>query len=144
MGLTWAFAWSLVGTIPRWILGYNPDAPFPIILGVLGFIGGIAFSGVLMLAERRHRLDQVTLRRFAGWGAVGGLVLSGVFAKIASLSAANLLLVAPTLAAACAVCASGSLAVARRAEKLSLSGGDQIGERHLRDSGQRAIDTGRE
>lgn len=116
MGFTWAVAWGIVGTLPRLVLGFNPDAPFPIIFGVLGFVAGIAFSVLVMVTERRRSLDQISLPRFAGWGAVGGLVLSGVFAKLASLAWTDIAMIAPTFAAACAVCASGSLALARRAE----------------------------
>ncbi|HZI42091.1 MAG TPA: hypothetical protein VFD67_10325 [Gemmatimonadaceae bacterium] len=115
MGFIWGAAWSAVGLIPRWLLGFNPDAPFPIIFGVLGFIAGVTFSGLLALTEGRRSFDQMSLPRFAGWGAVGGLLLSAVFAKAASLGWGDVLAVAPTFALASAVCASGSLAVARRA-----------------------------
>jgi hypothetical protein len=120
MGFTWALAWSAVGTVPRWVLGFNPDAPFPLIFGVLGFIGGVTFSGLLVLIEGRRRFDQMSLRRFAGWGAIGGLLLSALFAKLASLGWKDVLAIAPTFAAACAVCASGSLALARRAVRREL------------------------
>jgi hypothetical protein len=124
MGLTWAVAWSLVGTIPRWLFGFNPDAPFPIIFGILGFIGGIIFSGVLVLTEGRRSFDQMSLRRFAAWGAVGGVLLSAVFTRIASLGVTDVLAIVPTFAIASAVCASGSLALARRAKMLELSDGE--------------------
>jgi hypothetical protein len=115
MGVVWGVAWSAVGLVPRWILGFNPDAPFPIIFGVLGFVAGATFSGILVLTEGRRRFDQMSLPRFAGWGAVGGLLLSAVFAKAASLGAGDVMAIAPTFAIASAVCASGSLALARRA-----------------------------
>jgi hypothetical protein len=120
MGFIWGAVWSAVGLIPRWLLGFNADAPFPLILGVLGFIAGVTFSSILALTEGRRRFDQLSLPRFAGWGAVGGLVLSGVFAKAASLEWADVLAIAPTFAIACAVCASGSLILARRAAQLEL------------------------
>jgi len=124
MGFTWAVAWSLVGTIPRWLFGFNPDAPFPIIFGILGFIAGIIFSGVLVLTEGRRSFDQMSLRRFAAWGAVGGVLLSAVFTRIASLGVTDVLAIVPTFAIASAVCASGSLALARRAKMLELSDGE--------------------
>ena len=122
MGFAWAVAWSAAGLVPRWMLGFNPDAPFPIIFGVLGFIAGVTFSGLLVLAERRRGFDRMSLPRFAGWGAVGGLLLSAAFAKAASLEWMDVLAIAPTFAAASAICASGTLAVARRAVKRELSG----------------------
>jgi hypothetical protein len=116
MGFTWAAAWSIAGLIPRWVFGFNTDVPFPLVFGVLGFVAGVTFSGLLMLTERRRRFDQMTLSRFAAWGAVGGLLLSALFSKAASLGWGDVLAVAPTLAVASAICASGSLALARRGE----------------------------
>jgi hypothetical protein len=121
MGLTWAVAWSAAGLVPRWVLGFNPDAPFPIIFGVLGFIAGVIFSGLLVMSAGRRRFDQMSLPRFAGWGAAGGILLSVVFAKAASLAWGDVLVIVPTLALASAACASGSLAVARRAVHRELS-----------------------
>ena len=115
MGLIWAVAWGAAGMVPRWILGINADVPFPLVFGVLGFIAGVMFSGVLVLTEGRRRFDQMSLPRFAGWGAVGGILLAALFAKAASLGWGDVLAVAPTFALASAICASGSLAVARRA-----------------------------
>jgi hypothetical protein len=120
MGFTWAIAWSAAGMVPRWVLGFRPDAPFPLIFGVLGFFAGVTFSGLLVLTEGRRRFDQMSLRRFAGWGAIGGLLLAAFFAKAASLGRGDVLLIAPTFALACAACASGSLALARRSERREL------------------------
>jgi hypothetical protein len=103
-------------------LGFNPDAPFPIVFGVLGFFAGVTFAGLLALTDGRRRFDQLSLRRFAGWGALGGLLLSGLFATAASLGWTNLLMIAPTFALASAVCASGSLALARRAVRENVTG----------------------
>lgn len=115
MGVVWAIAWGLVGGVPRWVFGVNTDAPLGLIFAVLGFIAGVTFSAVLVATEGRRRFDQMSLPRFAGWGAVGGFLLSGVFAKMASLDLRDILAIAPTFAAASAICASGSLALARRA-----------------------------
>lgn len=123
IGLAWGAAWGAAGGIPRWLFGFNTDAPFPIIFGVLGFIGGVVFFAVLALAERRRTFDQLSLPRFAAWGALGGLLLSAIFTRIASLGATDVLMIAPTFMAACAACASGSLALARRGERLALPDG---------------------
>ena len=131
MGLTWALAWSAVGALPRWVFGIGADAPFPLIFGVLGFVAGVAFSIVVAAAERRRTFDQMSLPRFAAWGALGGFTLSAIFARFASLGLGDVLLVAPTLAIASSVCAAGSLALARRATRRELSGGQD--ERLLSD-----------
>jgi len=120
MGVGWGIAWSAAGSIPRWVFGFNTDVPFPIVFGVLGFLAGVIFSAVLVLAEGRRSFNQLSLPRFATWGAVGGVLLSAIFARMASLSGADVLAIAPTFAVACAACACGSLALARRAERREL------------------------
>jgi hypothetical protein len=120
MGVTWAAAWFAVGGVPRWVFGVDTDAPLPLVFGLFGLIAGVVFSAVLALTEGRRRFDQMSLPRFAGLGAMGGLLFSAVFAKAASLGWGDVLALAPTLAVASAVCASGSLAVARRAVRREL------------------------
>jgi len=115
MGVTWAAVWSAVGLVPRWVFGVITDAPIPLIFGVLGFLSGVIFSGVLVLTEGRRRFDQMSLPRFAAWGATGGLLLSAIFAKAASLGWGDVLAIVPTFTIASAVCASASLGLARRA-----------------------------
>ena len=120
VGFTWAAAWFAVGFVPRWVFGINADLPFPLLFGALGFIAGVIFSGLLVLTEGRRKLDQISLPRFAGWGAVGGLLLSALFVRGASLGWGEVLAISTTFSIACAVSASGSLAVARRAVRREL------------------------
>ena len=115
MGLTWGAAWGAAGTVLAVVTRFKADAPFPLIFAVLGFIAGVIFSAILALTEGGRGFDQMSLPRFAVWGATGGLLLSAVFAKAASLGWGDVLVIAPTFAVACAACASGSLALARRA-----------------------------
>lgn len=125
MGLLWAAAWGAAGSVPRWLFGFHTDAPLPLIFGLLGFIAGITFFGVVALIERRRTFDQLSLPRFASWGAIGGLLLSALFTRMASLSAADALMIAPTFAIVSAVCAAASLALAKRAPKHELTDGNQ-------------------
>ena len=128
MGLTWAVAGGAAGTIIN--LGFlvrtgsRPDAPFPIMLGAFGFVAGVAFSGVLMLVEGRRRFDQMSLSRFAAWGAAVGFALSATFFLAVSRGDAAFLryfvVVGPVVAVAAAGCAAGSLALARRAQDREL------------------------
>ena len=120
MGFTWAAAWFVAGLVPRWLFGFNTDVPFPLVFGVLGFIAGVTFSGLLVLTERRRTFDQMTLPRFAAWGAVGGVLLSAIFTRAASLGFGEALAITPTFALACAASAAGSLALARRAVRREL------------------------
>jgi len=120
MGLTWAIAWFGAGIILLLVVGFGAaDVPFPILFGVFGFLAGVTFSGVLGIVEGRRRFDQMSLPRFAGWGAVGGLLLSGILAWAAGLGGEYLVL-GPVFALSGAACAAGSLALARRAEKPDL------------------------
>jgi hypothetical protein len=120
MGFTWGVAWAAAGTVLTMVTRFQADAPFALVFGVLGFIAGIIFSALLALIEGGRPLDQMSLPRFAGWGAMGGLLLSAFFARAASLDWGDVLTVTPTFALACAVCASGSLAIARRAVRRDL------------------------
>jgi hypothetical protein len=86
MGLTWAIGWAIAGlligaasvVLPG--LPWNAffevfDAPLPA-LAVPGFIAGVSFSTVLGVAGRRRSFDELSLPRFAAWGAAGGLLLT--------------------------------------------------------------------
>jgi peptidoglycan/LPS O-acetylase OafA/YrhL len=140
MGFTWAAALAAVGSVPRWVFGVNTDAPIPLVFGVFGFIAGVTFSALLVLTKGRRTFDQMSIRRFAGLGATGGLLLSALWANAVSLSWGEVLAIAPTFALACAVCASGSLALARRAVRRELpdSRGD-IAEAELPDREKRNL-----
>lgn len=140
MGFTWAAAWASVGFVPHWVLGFFSDLPFPILFAGLGFIAGVTFSGILMLTEGRRRFDQMSLPRFAAWGAVGGLLLSALFVRGMSYGLAEVLALNATFAFASAVCASGSLAVARRAVRRELPGSSEdVGEAGLTEQEKRDL-----
>lgn len=86
MGLTWAAGWALAGVligVTSMLLPGLPwdsfvevfDAPLPA-LAIPGFFGGVFFSAVLGIAGRRRRFRELSLPRFAAWGAVGGVLLT--------------------------------------------------------------------
>ena len=126
MGLSWGFAWFAAGMVLLFIIGPDAaDVPFPLGFGMFGFLAGTMFSGVLGLIEGRRRFDQMSLPRFAGWGAVGGFLLSAVFVSLVALAEDpaflwNLTILGPVFATAGAGCAAGTLALARKAEDPSL------------------------
>ena len=119
MGLTWGAAWSVAGFVLARVPGFSSDLPFAILFAGLGFVSGIMFSGILTAIESGRGQDRLSLPRCAGWGAAGGVLLSGMFAAAAALGGRSawgeLLLFGPALTIAGAVSAAGSLAVARRA-----------------------------
>jgi hypothetical protein len=140
MGLTWAAVWFAAGSVPRWVFGINTDAPLPLVFGLFGLIAGVVFSVVLALTEGRRSFDQMSLPRFAGWGAMSGLLLSALLAKAGSLGWGDVLALAPTLAVASAVSAAGSLAMARRAARQALpDNGGNTAEAELNEHEKRKL-----
>lgn len=137
MGLVWGGAWFAAGMAMMVGLlvttgSTGADVPYPLGFGMLGFFAGVTFSGLLGFLEGRRTFDQMSLPRFAGWGGVGGALFSLVFVSLAALSEGpsffgNLLVLGPVFAAAGAGCASGTLALARRARDHQLpdSGRDE-------------------
>jgi len=144
MGLTWGATWFGAGILLARVPGLDSDLPFALLFAPLGFVSGIIFSGVLVAIEGRRRFDRMSLSRFAGWGAVSGLLLSGIFVVGAALRGGavwgEFLLFGPALATASAVCAAGSLAMARRAESRALPGpSDDSAEAELSEDEKREL-----
>ena len=133
-GMTWAFAWFGAGMamlVTSLLLtgSTGADVPYPIGFGAIGFVAGVAFSGVLSLTEGRRRFDQMSLGRFAGWGAAGGCLLAAALAgTITALEGAvfldNFLVLGTVFGIAGAASAGGSLLLARRAEEGLLAEAD--------------------
>jgi multisubunit Na+/H+ antiporter MnhB subunit len=137
MGLTWAVTWAvggvLIGVASRVLPGLPWDrffevfdAPLPA-LAIPGFLGGVIFSVVLGIAGRRRGFEELSLRRFAVWGAVGGLLLSLVPAALVLLGLATpgpssgglwelTAMISVPLILLSTVSACGSLMVARAAD----------------------------
>jgi hypothetical protein len=117
-GLTWAAAWFAAGFLVARVPGFFSDLPFAIMFAPFGFVTGIVFSAILIVLEHRRRLDRLSPWIFAAWGAASGLLLAAFFAALRAQSFGREFLVfAPLLALASAICAAGSVAVTRRAER---------------------------
>ncbi|MFC1639354.1 hypothetical protein ACFL3B_01165 [Gemmatimonadota bacterium] len=140
MGLTWGFTWFAAGMVM--MLGSllvtgstGADVPYPLGFGALGFLAGVTFSGILVIGEGRRSFDQMSLPRFAAWGAMGGLLFSVIFVVAAAAIAEgaaflqNLVFLGPLFAGIGAVSASGLLALARRAQNRELlEAGSEVAE----------------
>jgi hypothetical protein len=87
----------------------------PVRFAILGFLSGVTFSGFLKLVAGRRRFEQMSLGRLGGWGAAGGLLLSGLLWMTAGPGGESLMLF-PVLALAGGASAAGTLALARKAE----------------------------
>jgi hypothetical protein len=83
-------------------------ARFSVAVAGLGLLGGLGFSAVLSLTEGRRRFDQMSIARFAMWGALGGAIMSLSLGEGPGLTFGFFALLG-------AGSAAGSLALARRA-----------------------------
>ena len=146
VGLTWAAAWAIVGLLIGvasnlmpglpWNLLFDVfDAPLPA-LAIPGFLGGVFFSVVLGIVERHRSLAELSLPRFIAWGAVGGLLLSLLPAALVVVGLASIAdggaglwqltaVIAGPLTLLSAASASGSLLLARSAERRELHRGTE-------------------
>ena len=128
-GLTWAVGWAgvtialnLLGGIPLQFLGRIALSG-----AVWGFIAGGAFAVILSVAERRHTLEDLSLRRVALWGGIGGsLVFLSVSPFLIPLGVpfSGILVPIVTNSLIGAGFASGSVALARQGDARLPRGGD--------------------
>lgn len=124
MGLTWALAWGIVGgglmeavVDPR---GEILDM-WPQTLAIPGLITGMLFAGMLALMPGRRRIDDLSMRRVALWGATAGAALAALALAAGALPAVPLLLRAGVIVlpmvGLSAASAAGTLLIARRAAR---------------------------
>lgn len=139
MGLIWAVTWFGAGLILLLVVGVGAaDVPFPLFFGLLGFLAGVTFSGILGIAERRRTFSQMSLPRFAAWGGVGGFLLSVVMAI--ALGGDSFPVLGAIFALSGAGCAAGSLALARRAtDRAVLDAGADVSEARLTEDRARRL-----
>jgi hypothetical protein len=127
-GLTWALAWAVVGGgLMEGI--FDPHGEildmWPQTLAIPGFFFGLGFSVLLAVAGRRRRFEELSLARFAAWGAGTGAVLGGIALAIGALPGIVPLwlraavIVAPVTILS-TISSTGSLALARFASRREL------------------------
>ncbi len=119
MGLIWGAFWAIVGGfIMEGIIDPRGEIVdmWPQVLGIVGFMGGVIFSGAISLLAGRRGLNEFSFREFAGLGAVTG-VLQGVVAML--MVGAPLLFLAVTTGVS-ALVAAGTLGVVRAAGRKPL------------------------
>ena len=122
MGLFWGLGGAAIGGLielldnlgVRWHWIDRIDMWIPL-FAIPGFFGGIAFSLVLGIAGHDRKLEEMSLPRFALWGALGGLLLGGLALTLGMILDPTLVLLVPALFGAAA--ASGTLLIARAAKR---------------------------
>jgi hypothetical protein len=77
MGLTWAVIWAPIGILIGMIVDPDGsmDEPWIAVGTFPGFLAGVLFSIVLGTAAARRKLEELSVRKVAAWGAVAGLVI---------------------------------------------------------------------
>ena len=127
-GLTWAAAWIGLGAGLGALAGFPLGSLFRLALSnsVGGFIAGASFALILSLAERKRTLEDLSLKRVAMWGAVGGLVVTSI---PLAFGAPLAFLMGPLVinGGIGAALASGSVAMAKRADRRRLDPGVEAG-----------------
>jgi hypothetical protein len=143
MGLLWAVPWAVVAVLIGMVV--DPDESMDemwFLIGAYpGFLGGVLFSIVLSIVERRRTLSELSVGRFGAWGAAAGLVI-GVLpfllgtpsTEIDVARLATVVIGSFTLMSAAS--AGGSLALARRGEaRERLDAGADAGDARIGDGG---------
>lgn len=128
MGLTWAVVWLPVGLLIGMIM--DPDGAMDepwIAVGTLpGFFAGVMFSVVLGIAARRRKLDELSVAKVGGWGAVAGVLIGSLPFVLGDQSEhvervwLMPLVVISSITLLSAVSAAGSLVLARKSERQEL------------------------
>jgi hypothetical protein len=130
--LTWAAGWAGFFGVVGLVFGANSVPRLALVGAFTGLVAGGAFAVILSIAERRQRLEDLSLWRTALWGGLGGILVAAAF----SGSWGNFLSFAATMAVSASASSAGTVAVAKRAERkligekgdsgLGLEGDDEL------------------
>lgn len=137
-GVLWAIVWAVFGCVLmgvlRVILGLRPVEPsFTDLLagalsffGVSGAVSGAVFAISLAIAERRRRIEDLSMKRVALWGAIGGVTIPAVGTAMDILTGLarsalqpDLIVIFGIAALLGSFCSTATLALARRGKVVS-------------------------
>lgn len=137
-GLLWAVVWGILGCVV--MLAQVISHPRPVepslsrlillsltFFGVWGAVSGSVFAIALAIAERQRRIEELSMKRVALWGATGGAILPAVGTAATVLSGAasrlqpDVAVLFAITALLGALCASATLALARRGDALGVA-----------------------
>jgi Mg/Co/Ni transporter MgtE len=118
MGVTWAVAWAALFFALGVVIGIiDPDSidpgeepnQFARIGAIVGFIAGAAFGLLILFAEARKKLLNLSLARAGLWGAIA----SSLFPLLTSVNDSMVIFMAPIGA----VLGAASVGAAKRVER---------------------------
>ena len=128
IGVAWAVVWAPIAVVIGTTI-IDPDNSMDEMWAAIGaypgFLCAVIFIALVGIAERGRKLDQLSLARAAGWGALAGVVV-GVFpftigTPTSSVPVPQLALtVIGSFAVMSALSAIGSVLVARISKKRQL------------------------
>ncbi len=137
VGITWGTLWSGIGAGIGAVIGVvrpevwqwtNPIFEWAVGMGLYGLVSGVGFGTLLTLREGRKTLSDLSLRRTAIWGLIGGAVVPLLFGAAGMFPAGTTLV---DVLGAIGVTgflggtfAPASIAIAKRAE---LNSGEETG-----------------
>jgi hypothetical protein len=130
-GLTWAVGWvSLFGAyllarmaIGAGLEGYELFLPLleeVFIVGAFGFLAGSTFGAVLGVLERHKSLEEITFKRVALWGGLGGLAVGALLTVLVGSPTGVIFYTVLGIGSA-----TGTVALARRADTELIEGDDE-------------------
>lgn len=133
MGVLWALAWAPVAVIIGTTIidpDDSMDEPWVMVGVIPGFISGVLFSIVLGMAARHRKLDDLSVGRFARWGAVAGFATSLLPFLLGDRGGEPMFKLAAVVISSftvmSAASAAGSLAMVRWGERRALRGGERV------------------
>ena len=117
---SWGALWAAIGVSvtlllavvrPQEIGADEGPGKVAAVLGLVGFLSGLGFAGLLCFAEKGQRFSELSMRRIALWGFIGGAAIPAlVGADIGEGWITGIL---------GAIFAAGSLALARQVRSLA-------------------------
>ena len=128
-GLIWAIGWAGL-TVALSLLAGTPLQSIGLVAlsgAARGFTAGGVFAVILSIAERRHTLEDLSLRRVSLWGGIGGGLLFLIAVPLlisAGFPVGGVLVPLAVNSLIGAGFASGSVALARRGDTRLLEGED--------------------
>ena len=127
MGMTWAVIWMPMGLLIGFIVDRDGrmDEPWILVGALPGFLAGVIFSVVLGIAAGRRRIDELSVAKVGGWGAVAGMVIGSLPFVIGdynpSVPRLLPLVVLGSITVLSSVSAAASLVLAKRSAKGSVA-----------------------